>query len=200
FYLYDYPPAFFNTLVDHMELSPVASQGNQAFTPEEQWARVYQEPMDVWLDVEPTLLEKVKWAKIFFGPKAEADHLKAEEVKEFLYKKRPGEIQFAAWFAKWALERSHWEILEELGLKYSQPFWLYVARAHLGKGEVFLDSLDCGEIFRTGGALDRRATLKDCHDNAFVELINSIREGKEDAHEGLERFLNDFFLAQSARR
>jgi hypothetical protein len=200
FYLYDYPPLVFNTLVDHMEMVPVVSKDSQAFTPEEQWERVYQEPIDVWLNVEPSLLEKVKWAKVFFGSKADADSINPSNVWEFLEKRRPGDIQVAAWFAQWALERFKWEILEELGLKYNQPFWLYVARAHLGNGEVFLDTQDCGEIFREGVRLDRRATLKDCNDTAFVELINSVREGKEDSQGGLEGFLNDFFLAQSARR
>lgn len=196
FYLFDSEPVYHNTLVDRMEMSPQALDQEQTL---ERWSEIYEEPLDLWLDLDPPLMEKIRLSRFFFGSNSLGDPLTQGEIEKLL-RSQSMDFQLGSWLGKWALDRKNWELLEMLGRSLNQPFWVYVAAAHLHKELPDVASLDCGSLFLAGANLDRRATFRDCRDGTFVELINWVRDSSGNRQAAMEVFLKDFFKDQAYRR
>jgi len=200
-YIHDRSQKIYNTLTDRMETAPMH--------PEDETTKVIQSDFNKyfenfgfakWPTINKSIPKKLSIARHLwqeFHPEYESiSHFK--KVPSVLSKSR----QVVGWQAVKAIHLKDWKALLEMGLRFKEPTWSYVASKNLKKRH----SLPWRGCFRLLAAsrmkLKRVPTPKECDDEIFKELYLwiTLKKAVRKATYHKERFLRLFSQALLDRK
>jgi hypothetical protein len=194
--IFDEKLQLYNTLIDRFEVTPVPERDPiwRTVVPE-LLTDFHEEEYQQWSLLPESLVEKLRLASSFWGPKGFTD----ENLRQlqFLARIRPLDSQLTGWQAFAALENQDWNWLNELGAQNNQGVWSYVALNHLGaKAEAPTKS--CGRLFGWEKGKFKTPGPQICEDRLLIEAVEWVLESDtERAHQLFESFWRHYRIAKT---
>lgn len=193
--IYDETLRVYNTLIDRMEVIPLAAKDHwrQQVLKESMplFAEIRAQP---WKPFPESMIEKLRVAHEMWREKGRSETVLHR--MDYLMRSRPTDRQLLGWRVRTSLENKDWAELEKIGEKTKNPLWTFVARRNLEKPTYNLHlPSGCESAFRV--RRKARITRQECDNPLFLALDAWSKETEAQARiEKREAFLRDYIISK----